>query len=316
MTLTLRPAIAVLVAAACSSGSGPVAPVETIPGPGDYTRTFTAEGLERLYRVHVPAGYASRRPPPVVLAFHGTPGNAELMRRITELDRLSESHGFVAVYPEAAVGDWSTGCLACPSAADRARIDDVAFVRELLARLSAQLTVDPGRVYAIGFSNGALFTNRLACDAADLLAGSAIVGATLLDDEFTPPCDPAREIPVVLIHGDLDPSFPPDGRVFFGGRPGAPRTISIDATVAAWAERNGCASRSAPRPLPNATADGTRVVVHDWSGCERGARVRFFAIEGGGHTWPGSPLEFHRSLGPKSLDLDASAAIVRFFLDP
>ncbi len=301
--------------AACSSGSGPTAPVDTIPGPGDYVRTLTAEGLEREYLVHVPAGYDRQRPPPVVLAFHGTPGTAELMRGITDLDRLAETRGFVAVYPEAATGDWSTGCLACSSAADHARIDDVAFVREVVARLSAQLPVDLGRVYAVGFSNGALFTNRLACDAADLLAGSAIVGATLLDEEFTPPCDPAREIPVVLIHGDLDPSFPPGGRVF-GSQPDAPRTISIDETVAVWAGRNGCANRSAPEPLPDASADETRVVVHDWSGCERGARVRFFAIEGGGHTWPGSPLQFHPGLGPKSLDLDASAAIVRFFLDP
>lgn len=314
--MTLRSAIVTLATflVACSSASGPTTPVETIPGPGDYRRTLTAEGFERLYLVHVPPGYDPERPPPVVMAFHGTPGNAELMRRITDLDRLADARGFVTVYPEAAVGDWSTGCLACPSASDHARIDDVDFVRKVFARLSAQLPVDTRRAYAVGFSNGALFTNRLACDAADLFAGSAIIGATLLDDEFTPSCDPARAIPIILIHGDLDPSFPPEGRRF-GGRPGAPRTISIDATVEKWASRNGCASPSAPEPLPDTTTDGTRVRVSEWTGCDRGATVRFFEIQGGGHTWPSSPLQFHRSLGPKSLDLDASEAIVRFFLD-
>ena len=298
----------------CAETSGPGAPVDAIPGPGDYQRTLVAEGFERLYLVHVPPGYDPARPPPVVLAFHGTPSDAAEMRRITDFDRVADARGFVAVYPEAAVGDWSTGCLACPSAADHARIDDVGFVRSLIDRLAAQLPIDRRRVFAVGFSNGALFTNRLACEAADALAGAALVGATLLDPEFTPPCDPARAIPMAVIHGDRDPSFPPQGRAF-GAEPTAPRTISIDATVETWRDRNGCVTESGPQPLPDRVDDGTRVFLTEWTGCLRGATVRFYDIEGGGHTWPGSPVEFHRSLGPESHDLDASAALARFFLD-
>lgn len=272
------------------------------------------DGLDRLYLIHVPPGYDRSRPPPVVLAFHGTPSDAAGMKRITDFDRLADARGFVAVYPEAAVGDWATGCIACPSAADHARIDDVGFVRRIVTRLAAELPIDRRRVHAVGFSNGALFANRLACDAADLLAGAALVGATLLDDDFVPPCQPARPIPMVVIHGDRDPSFPPEGRAF-GAEPGAPRTVSIASTLAAWERRNDCAAPAPAEPLPEAVDDGTRVFVTRWVECDGDAKMWFFAVGGGGHTWPGSPVTFDRSLGPKSRDFDASAAIVTALLD-
>lgn len=272
------------------------------------------DGLDRLFLVHVPQGYDPDRPPPVVLAFHGTSSDAEEMRRITGFDGAAETFGFVAVYPQSAVGDWATGCVACPSAADHARIDDPGFVRRIVDRLAAELPIDRERVFAAGFSNGALFANRLACEAAGVFAGSAIVGATLLDEDFTPPCRPSRAIPVLLVHGDLDPLFPPEGRVF-GAEPNGPRTISISRTVETWGERNGCALFSAPEALPDAVEDGTRVRLRRWTGCDRKATVAFYAVEGGGHTWPGSAVTFNRSLGPKSLDLDASTAIARFFLE-
>lgn len=313
-TSTLHRLLPLALVLGCSGGSGPTTPPDPIPGPGDYVRTLEADGLEREYLVHVPPGYASSAPPPVVIAFHGTPSDAAEIRRITDFDRYADLEGFVTVYPEASVGDWATGCLACPSAADHARIDDVAFVRRLVQRLDADLPIDRGRVFAVGFSNGALFANHLACAAADLLAGVGIVGATLIDAAFVPACRPARAIPVALIHGDLDPSFPPGGRAFGAGED-APRTISIEATVQSWASRDGCAGAVGPEPLPDVADDGTRVSLTRRTGCDRGAEVRFWKVEGGGHTWPGSPVTFASFLGPKSLDLNASAALVQYFLD-
>lgn len=310
----LRRLLPLALAAACAGGSGPSSPADPIPGPGDWVRTFEADGFEREYLVHVPPGYDPSRPPPVVLAFHGTPSDADEMRRITDFDRFADQRGFVAVYPEAAVGDWATGCLACPSAADHARIDDVAFVRRLVQRLDADLPVDRGRVIAAGFSNGALFVHHLACEAADLLAGAAIVGATLLEPSFVPACRPSRAIPIALIHGTLDPTFPPDGR-FFGPDEDALRTIPIERTVETWADLNGCPGAAPAEPLPDVADDGTRVVLTRRTGCDRGVEVRFWEVEGGGHTWPGSPVRLAGFLGPTSHDLDASDAILRYLLD-
>jgi polyhydroxybutyrate depolymerase len=46
-------------------------------------------------------------------------------------------------------------------------------------------------------------------------------------------------------------------------------------------------------------------------GCEEGADVVRYTIEGGGHTWPGGPsLPFN---GRTSRDIDASATMWAFF---
>ncbi len=59
-------------------------------------------------------------------------------------------------------------------------------------------------------------------------------------------------------------------------------------------------------------ADGTSVSRDSYSGCSGGAEVVFYSVEGGGHTWPGSPVEFSPTLGPESQDIVASEVIQEF----
>lgn len=307
---------AVLLAAGCGGSGGPAGPTPNpIPGPGDYDRTLLSGGLQRSYSVHVPTGYAPGASLPVVFAFHGTPSSPDEIRRITDFDRLADERGFVAVYPEAAFGDWGLACPKCPNAADLARVDDPGFVRDVVAHLAADLSIDRGRVFAAGFSNGGLFVFRLACESADLFSGFAAVGASLLDPRFTPECRPARPDRMLLVHGTLDPTFPPQGKAFGDGRDPV-LVLPIAETVDTLAARGGCAPDPVVTQVPDVTTDGTTVERWEFTGCSAGAPVVFYRVVGGGHTWPGSPVTFSPALGPKSLDLDASARILDFFLSP
>ena len=301
-----------LLAAACSS-DGAVGPVpDPVPGPGDFTRVLAFDGRTRSYLLHVSPAAASNSSPPLVLAFHGVPGGPEAIRSITGFDALADREGLVVAYPQA-VDDWWTGCENCNSRAFFLNIDDVGFVRALIRQLKADAGIDPRRVYAAGFSNGALFVQRLACDAADRIAAFASVGATALEPDAVPPCAPGARVPIVFIHGSLDPSFPPDGRTF-GESPAEISTLSIGATLAAWVERNGCQPVTPERTiLPDVEADGTTAARESWSGCGRGD-LTFYEITGGGHTWPGSTVDFNDFLGPDSHDVAASEVIVDFFL--
>ena len=175
----MRPAIArahrraallvALLAAGCSS-DGAVGPVpDPVPGPGDFTRVLAFDGRTRTYLLHVPPTDASDGSPALVLAFHGVPSGPEEIRAITAFDGLADRDGFVVAYPRA-VDDWWTGCTNCNSQAFLLNIDDVGFVRALIRQLEVDAGIDPGRVYAAGFSNGALFVQRLACDSADRIA--------------------------------------------------------------------------------------------------------------------------------------------------
>lgn len=301
----------VALAAACGPEGSAVGPQpDPIPRPGDFTRVLSFDGRQRSYLLHVPPTAAN--PPPLVLAFHGVPSSPQEMRAITGFDALADRMGFVVAYPDA-VEDWWTGCADCNSLAFLLDIDDVGFVRRLIEQLALDAGIDTRRVYAAGFSNGALFVHRLACDAADRIAAFASVGATALDPTEVPPCDPRGRTPLVLFHGTRDRSFPPEGREF-GDGPAGVATLSIDATLDLWAERNGCGSATSRDALPDRVADGTTVTRVTRGGCG-GNDLVYYEIEGGGHTWPGSPAQFADFLGPRSDDVVASEEIVAFFLD-
>ena len=47
--------------------------------------------------------------------------------------------------------------------------------RSLLASLRSLVSIDPRRIYASGFSNGAILAQRLACEATDIFAAVAPV---------------------------------------------------------------------------------------------------------------------------------------------
>lgn len=314
--LTPRVVTAVLgvgIALGCTGGSGE-SPIEPDPvvGPGDFQRELTVDGRIRSYSLHVPSQIGSGSELPLLIAFHGIPSDAEEMRRITDLDAVADARGFIVAYPNA-IDNWNNGCEDCNSSSFNLGIDDVKFVRRLVDRLTADMPVDRRRIYGTGFSNGALFVHRLACDAADLFAALASVAATSLEPGAVPACAPSRPVSILFMHGTADPSFPPEGRTF-GQEPFAIRSLSIDATVATWTDRNGCAPVAMVRRLPDLTNDGTTVHTETYSGCRDGVAIVYYAIEGGGHTWPGSPGVFQGFLGVKSLDIEASEEIADFFL--
>jgi polyhydroxybutyrate depolymerase len=303
----------VLMAALACGGSHPSGLVpDPIPGPGDYRRTIVSDGFERVYEIHVPPAWQPGARLPLVLAFHGVASSPAGMRSVTRFDGLADQMGFVAVYPGARSGDWATGCIACVSGAALLRIDDVRFVRELLDRLEVDLGLDRGRVYAVGFSNGALFVHRLACDAPDAIAGFASVGATMIDPAFVPACDPGRSRPIVFVHGTEDPLFPPEGRTF-GSGPDAARTLGIGETISIWRDLHGCPTSVTVTTLADLVDDGTIVRRHESSNCSGGSSVLYYEVVGGGHTWPGTG-EGITSVGRVSNDIDASEVILELFL--
>ncbi|MFQ5931897.1 MAG: polyhydroxybutyrate depolymerase, partial [Nitrospiraceae bacterium] len=58
--------------------------------------------------------------------------------------------------------------------------------------------------------------------------------------------------------------------------------------------------------------DGTRVRRESYRDCSGGAEVILYAVEGGGHTWPGSGFS-SPSLGRTSQDISATELINGFF---
>jgi polyhydroxybutyrate depolymerase len=191
-------------------------------------------------------------------------------------------------------------------------VDDVAYMRALLADVGRRIAVDPKRVFATGFSNGAALAHRLACEAADLFAAVAPVSGE--NQAALASCTPARPVALLVIHGTLDRCWPYAGGD--GGCLATGRYVSVAETLAGWAARNGCHADATRTTLPPRAgiADGTEVVRHDYAGCAIEGALQHLEVIGNGHFWPDGHAYARPALlgGTLSRQLDASRAIVDF----
>jgi polyhydroxybutyrate depolymerase len=197
----------------------------------------------------------------------------------------------IVAYPEGVGLSWNAG--SCCGRAQAEQIDDVRYARDLVRELSRELCIDRNRLYATGMSNGALMSYRLACEASDLFAAVAPVAGV----EAVPGCKPRRAVPVLAFHGTGDFLVPWNGGWFDLGSP--------RETVRRWSERDRCSGPSQPiYQRGDARCEAAQACAAD---------VILCTIDGGGHTWPGGVEAFF--LGKTSSDLDATRAILDFFLD-
>jgi polyhydroxybutyrate depolymerase len=161
------------------------------------------DGIERTYILHIPTGCDAAHPTPLVLAFHGLTLNAEDMIRISGLSEQADTSGFIVAYPNGTGENSSWNAGRCCGEAAKNRVDDVGFVRALIDELAAMTNIDLHRVYATGFSNGAIFVYSLACKLSDRIAAIGPVSATqILDDQQD--CHSSRSVPVIHFHGTAD----------------------------------------------------------------------------------------------------------------
>jgi polyhydroxybutyrate depolymerase len=267
--------------------------------PGQSTATFAVGGTDRSYVLHVPPGYDGRTRVPLVFDFHGNGSSAAIQLLYSGLAPVADREGFVVVAPEGQGSPRHFTLLgATPTEADDA---DVTVA--LLDHLEEQLCLDPTRVYATGMSNGGALSSVLACRAPDRFAAVAAVAAFL----YLPACEDAdRAVPLAAFMGTADPIVPfAGGRVNCCGNPNIP---GAEGTIASFARHAGCDGEPATSRL------GTTVELRRWNGCDDGAAVDFYVVEGGGHTWPGSPIDLtSRGLGATTHDVDATTTIWAFF---
>ena len=246
----------------------------------DSVHTLTFGGLQRSYILHIPVAFDNSHPLPLVFDFHGGEGNAQSQMSMSGFNTLADEKTFIVVYPNGSglLGDklltWNGG--SCCGYSVNHNIDDVGFIRALLADIESSYKVDPKRVYATGLSNGGIFAYRLACDASDLFAAIGPVSGTL----NISPCEPKVPVSIIHFHGTADEHVPYDGGMGDKSLADVPFT-SVKDSIDFWVKYDQCTTT----PQTEKFSD----VQHDiYSNCANGTAVELYTIIGGKHAWPGS----------------------------
>jgi len=159
------------------------------------------------------------------------------MVRVTGFNGLADDEGFLVVYPDAF---YEAGDVA-------ALLDDVA----------ERVAVDARRIFAAGFSRGAMTTYLLTADLADRIAAFAPVSGIVAD---VTPNGPAS---LIAIEGEAD-DF----------------ASSWSTVNRKWSRAAGCGRAE----VGEATIAG-RVAVRSEAECRTGSAHVVYRVAGMGHEW-------------------------------
>ncbi len=265
---------------------GGVVPV--IPAPGEQSSpSDVVFGGERPATLQVPTSYDPATPIPLLLILHGYSRKPAYVIPVFQMESFHEDLGVLTIAPQGLQNPmgahyWNGSPACCDSWGSG--VDDVAYLSALIESIQSKYNVDSRRIYAIGHSNGAFMAHTLACERPDLLAGIVSVAGAA-----NPSCIPKGPVSVVHAHATGDDIVWYNGGMLNGAvYPGA------EATVAYWAEANGCSPESeVVGPLDfNYFAPGAESMISRHLGCPEGGSVELWTEPDGPHT-PRLPVDFY-----------------------
>ena len=271
---------------------------EQIP-VGQSVQNLVVADQKRGFLLYVPTSYDRESTWPLLFDFHGSGSNPSREVAYSDFINLAEQKGFILVAPTG-IHD-NNGKVSWNTIQDPKSVDDVAFVQEIIKRLSAELKLDSKRIFSAGMSGGARMSVRVACELSDTIAAIAPVAGI----QFPADCAPSRAMPVIAFHGQDDMinhyTHQKHSRPYW--------KQGVESSVAGWVAQNGCDQQ------PQSAKISEVVTRLRWNKCRNGADVIFYQIKDGGHTWPGSPIVLTTYWsGRTNKDIIASDLIWDFFM--
>lgn len=251
---------------------------------GMHTFSIEHEGKTRQYMAYIPQSYRRTQATPLVLSLHGGTGNMSIQAndKIYRLISKSEEAGFIAVFPNGysrlrsgKFATWNAG--KCCGKAQSKQVDDVGFLRKVIADVKTRANIDGNRIYSNGMSNGGMMSYRLACELSDTISAIGAVAGT----DNTTHCTPKKPVSIIHIHA-ID-----DDHVQFNGGSGVKALagvdfVSVPTTINKWVSKNACN----PKPKRVLTTKGAYCDLY--TGCKDNTQVKLCVTDSGGHSWPGS----------------------------
>ncbi|MBF6057068.1 alpha/beta hydrolase family esterase [Thiomicrorhabdus heinhorstiae] len=264
-------------------------------------RHIFVNGKDRSYIVYLPENAQQKNNLSVIFAFHPFLGSGKGFFEQTGFSGLPEASNFIFVFPNGYRRSWNAE--ECCGAAVKKNINDVEFVKEIFKDLQRFVSVSKEHNFAVGFSNGAMFSQKLVCHMSERFAGFAVSGGLYKLDGS---CYLKRPVSALFMSGLEDPFAPFDGGESLAGggeRPGVPYVSE------AWAKKESCKSQYQTSLVKDVSCMG-------YGECLGGSRIISCPIPRMGHWWPGQKGNSFakKKFGPDRPDLPISREVLKFFL--
>jgi len=168
--------------------------------------TFNDSYAGRTYVLHVPDGYESHAPIPLVIGFHGAGDSASNFHAVASASGWTAAaapHEFALLVPDTLspysdFAIWSGD----PNNDMDEMVDEMDSVLELVGHIGDSYNIDMTRLHAFGFSDGGLFLAVAGLARFDRFATHLIAGYGW--GSFYPMGQPPRRGPVMFVCGSTD----------------------------------------------------------------------------------------------------------------
>jgi polyhydroxybutyrate depolymerase len=284
----------------------------------DFLFSIPAGKSIRNYRLHIPVSYNMQKSYPLIIMFHGGGGNSQAVMEETRWCEKADREGFIMAFPDAYrpfpnkrasfmlnPQTWNDGSGRFYTGKNN--IDDITFVRSIIADISQRYNINPRRIYASGFSNGASMAFRVGIELADTIAAIAPVSGVMWHN----PESLSSPVSLIYITGGADTMNP-----LSGGRPklstgkvwSSVAKMPVQEFIDNWAKLLHCTQNA--KLLQNDNG----IKIMQWKNEKNNSEVLFYIIDDLGHVWPGGKAILpERMVGKTSNKINATDIIWQFF---
>ena len=237
------------------------------------SQTVMVDGVSRTYHVFVPTN-PPETPMALLVGAHGGGGAGTIFPQQRDFEALAEAEGIIIALPQGRQlpgneGEWLLNTTAN-------RMNDIHFITALIDDIAVNHSMDPKRVYGMGYSLGSMFSYELACQMSDRFAAIASYAGTMPVNPTN--CNPERFAPIMHIHSTDDSIISYTDQWDWKAWPAVGPMRNIPSLLSYWQDKYTCTEEN------QMTSSSSEHVVY--SNCAQGTQFEHHRLRGEGHNWP------------------------------
>ncbi len=239
---------------------------------GNCKYTCEYDGITRTFLLYAP----SEAPKGIIIMLHGAGSDGEAFRLMTGMDSVACERGYAVAYVYGTVNPYSqsadsTGWNSGIAARGQ---DDIGFLCSLASYLQDKYSLTRDETFAVGFSNGAFMTYRIAAEGQKSFGATVSVAGMMPQRIWNNKTDKSN-ISLLQISGNKDDVVPMNSN----GTAATSVNPAIEDVMAYFAEAAGLNKYSSEEISDKST-------LYKYTGEGSELKVWRIEISEGRHSWP------------------------------